>query len=91
MLSASCKTDSVKARPWGGEDKYPPPQNAKVPKGFEVVFADVEGKEMRVNVTNVLTTVPFKNVYDRFIGTVEGGFVGEETVTGVAQFEQFKV
>lgn len=92
ILCGSCKNDVVKVRPWGGEDTYPPPHNSKVPKGFEVVFSDVEGKEMRVNVTNTDVVIPYANVYDRIIGTLEGGFVGDgETWTGVAQYEQFKV
>ncbi len=35
-------------------------------------------------------TIPVKGIYDRYIGTAEGGFENE-TWTGVAEFEQFKV
>ena len=91
LLSSSCSKKSVTARPWGGEDTYPPPHSNKSPKGFEVAFADVGGKEMRVNITNADIVIPYKNVYDRYIGTLEGGFVGEDEMwTGVAQYEQFK-
>ena len=91
ILSSGCKKGDVTARPWGGEDTYPPPHNNKHPKGFEVVFADVGGKELRVNVTNAEIVIPYKNIYDRYIGTLEGGFAGEsEKWTGVASYEQFK-
>lgn len=57
-----------------------------------MVFSDVEGKEMRVNATNADVVIPYANVYDRIIGTLEGGFAGEEQIwKGVAQYEQFKV
>lgn len=92
ILSGSCEKDAVIVRPWGGEDTYPPPPNAKIPKGFEATFANIEGKQMKVNVTNADVVIPYGKVYDRIIGTLEGGFVGEEeTWTGVAQYEQFKV
>ena len=92
ILTGSCQENIVVVRPWGGEDTYPPPPNAKYPQGFEVTFADVEGKELRVNVTNVDVVIPYGKVYDRIIGTVQGGFVGESEIwTGVAQYEQFKV
>ena len=53
---------------------------------------DVGGKESKVNVTTADVTIPYKSVYDRYIGTAEGGFVGEtESLTGVAEFEEFKV
>ena len=56
------------------------------------MFADVDGREFKVNVTTADITVPYKAVYDRYIGTVEGGFVGEgEMWRGVAEYEQFKV
>ena len=46
---------------------------------------------MRVNVTNADIVIPYANVYDRYIGTLVGGFTGEsQTWTGVAQYEQFK-
>lgn len=91
IVDGSCAKGAVKARPWGGEDKYPPPHNKKVPKGFEVVFPNVEGKEFRVNVTTAEVVLPAKSFYDRFIGVVEGGFAGEsETWSGVAEYEEFK-
>ena len=47
---------------------------------------------MRVNVTNADVVIPYGKVYDRIIGTLEGGFTGEDQLwTGVAQYEQFKV
>ena len=90
VVSSSCSKDAVIARPWGGEDRYPPPQNSESPKGYEVIFADVGGKQFKVNVTIADITVPYKGVYDRYIGTAEGEFDGEK-FTGVAEFEQFKV
>ena len=92
IICGSCENGVVKVRPWGGEDRYPPPPNGKTPKGFELMFNDVLGKELRVNVTNAEVVVPYDGVYDRFIGTLEGAFVGgDERWTGVAVYEQFKV
>jgi len=90
VLTANCEDSTVVVRPWGGEDTYPPPAGAEVPDGFILTFADVEGRELRVNVTTFATPVP-NPLYNRFIGTVEGSFAGEnETFVGVASYEQFK-
>ena len=90
VLTANCEDSTVVARPWGGEDTYPPPAGAEVPDGFILTFANVGGRELRVNVTTFATPVP-NPLYNRFIGTVEGSFTGEnETFVGVASYEQFK-
>jgi len=94
ILSGSCVNgSSVLVRPWGGEDAYPPPATTANPDGFVVIFPDVEGKSMRVNVTTVAATVEFEDVYDRWLGTLEGGFVDGSggNWTGVALYEEFKV
>lgn len=93
ILSASCTNgSSVVVRPWGGEDAYPPPPVDADPDGFILKFADVQGKEMVVNVTNVVASVDYLNIYDRWVGTLEGGFTdGSGNLTGVAQYEEFKV
>lgn len=78
------------ARPWGGEDTYPPPAGTDVPDGFILTYASVEGREFRVNVTTRATPVPIP-LYNRFIGTAEASFVGgNDTWAGVASYEQFK-
>lgn len=91
ILAADCGEGTVVVRPWGdGEgDTYPPPLGEVVPAGFLVVYAYVNGEELRVNVTRELTTVPSNPVYNRFVGTAEGTF-GGETFTGVSFFEQIK-
>jgi len=89
LVSSSCNKGSVTARPFGGEDTYPPPHNNKSPKGWEIVFGDLSGQDFKVFVTVADITIPYKNVYDRYIGTAEGGFENE-TWSGVAEFEQFK-
>ena len=89
VLTANCEHSAVVARPWG-EDTYPPPAGSEVPEGFILTFADVEGRDFRVNVTTFATPVP-NPLYNRFIGTVEGSFEGgNETFIGVASYEQFK-
>jgi hypothetical protein len=90
VLTANCEDSTVVVRPWGGEDTYPPPAGSETPDGFILAFADVEGREFTVNVTNFATPVP-NPLYNRFIGTVEGSFAGgNETFVGVASYEQFK-
>lgn len=93
ILSASCVANaSVLVRPWGGEDGYPPPATDAVPEGFVVTYADVEGGALVVNVTTATAAVADGYVYDRWIGTVAGGFTdGRGNWTGVAQYEEFKV
>ncbi|KAK4546232.1 hypothetical protein LTR36_002369 [Oleoguttula mirabilis] len=92
ILTGSCSNGTVIVRPWGGEDAYPPPATAANPDGFIVTFADVEGKELVVNVTSALAAVALEYVYDRWIGTLAGGFAdGTGNWTGVAQYEEFKV
>lgn len=90
VLAANCDNSTVIVRPWGGEDTYPPPAGTETPDGFILTFADVEGRELRVNVTTHATPVPIAS-YNRFIGSAEGSFEGEsEVLTGVASYEQFK-
>ena len=93
IISASCVNgSSVVVRPWGGEDAYPPPATTANLDGFTLTFADVQGKEFVVNVTNIVATVEFATAYDRWLGTLEGGFVdGSGNWSGVAQYEEFKV
>ncbi|KAK5683567.1 hypothetical protein LTS10_005100 [Elasticomyces elasticus] len=92
MISGSCVAgESVVARPWGNETVVPlhPPTNGSAPaEGFEIIFAEVEGKEMRVNVTNVVSLTPLGAPIARWTGTMEGGFEGERVWTGVALYEE---
>ncbi|KAK5752023.1 hypothetical protein LTS12_017873 [Elasticomyces elasticus] len=92
MVSGSCVAgQSVVARPWGNETVVPlhPPTNGSAPaEGFEIIFAEVEGKEMRVNVTNVVALTPLGAPIARWTGTMEGGFEGERVWTGVALYEE---
>ncbi|KAK4919627.1 hypothetical protein LTR49_012691 [Elasticomyces elasticus] len=92
MISGSCVAgESVIARPWGNQTDVPlhPPTNGSAPaEGLEIVFAEVEGKEMRVNVTNVVALTPLGAPIARWTGTMEGGFEGERVWTGVALYEE---
>jgi hypothetical protein len=90
VLAINCENGTAIVRPWGGEDTYPPPAGSETPNGFIITFADVEGQEFTINVTTFATPVP-NPLYNRFIGTAEGSFHGEnETFVGVASYEQFK-
>jgi hypothetical protein len=56
-----------------------------------VIFPDVEGREMWVNVTLDHSVLPNDEVYGRFIGEAVGGFTGgDEVWTGISLFEEFK-
>ncbi|KAK5132436.1 hypothetical protein LTR08_009047 [Meristemomyces frigidus] len=92
IVTGSCANGSVVARPWGGEDMYPPPATTQNPDGFELRFADVEGRELVVNVTTAVTLVDFGAVYERWTGTLEGGFLdGKGHWKGLALLEEFKI
>ena len=93
ILSSSCVAGkSVVARPWGGDDTYPPGPTTGNPAGFEIVFAEVEGKEFRVNVTSVLNPINWPGYYARWLGLLDGGFTdGSGRWTGVMLDEQLNI
>ncbi|KAF2723130.1 hypothetical protein K431DRAFT_319234 [Polychaeton citri CBS 116435] len=92
IVSASCGTESAIVRPVGGDDTYPPTVTSEIPAGYSITFTDVEGKTMWINATNLATSYDGAPIYARFLGTLQGGFVGDEQVlSGVAQYEQFKM
>ncbi|KXL51403.1 hypothetical protein M433DRAFT_148870 [Acidomyces richmondensis BFW] len=90
VLSAGCTKTSVVVRP-KGTAAFPPGPNSSSPEGFTVVFGDVEGKELSIEVQNVATAVSDGHTFSRWVGTLEGRFIGEEqTFVGVAIYEEFK-
>ncbi|KAK4889006.1 hypothetical protein LTR49_028811, partial [Elasticomyces elasticus] len=87
MISGSCVAgESVVARPWSNNetaDALHPPNGpgSREADGFELVFAEVRGKEMRVNFTKSLRVTVGGPVawYHTWIRTMEGGLEGERT------------
>ncbi|TKA81672.1 hypothetical protein B0A55_01332 [Friedmanniomyces simplex] len=66
MVGGGCVAgESVVVRPWGGDAAYPPLTTSADPERFELVFAEVEGREMRVNVKNSIATVKVPGLYNR--------------------------
>jgi len=76
----------------GGENMGLLPKTIAGPDGCILKSANVEGKDLVVNVTNTVVSIDYLSVYDRWIGTLEGGFTdGSANETGVAQYEESKV
>jgi hypothetical protein len=59
---------------------------------FQTYYDVEDGKDLVVNVTSQAIALAGLNVYDRWVGRLEGRFGNDtETLTGVASYEEFKV
>ncbi|ROV86957.1 hypothetical protein VSDG_10116 [Cytospora chrysosperma] len=88
VLEASCTSQAVVARPWGANSTYPPTVTTGPMQGLEINFDLGDGKTLVANVTTGTILIETTG-YIRTIGTVEGGFEGEDLYTGRALFEEF--
>jgi hypothetical protein len=84
---SGCGNASVKVRPWGGDDVYPPVPTASVPKGFTMEFQLTQGL-FTANFTTGLEIVS-SSAYNRFVGPVTGGFQNGKPLKGLGLCEQF--
>lgn len=90
VLESSCSATSVLVRPWGANDAYPPVLFSAPAQGVLVTFELDDGTKF---VANITTGLPIISVllYNRMLGTVEGGVEGGEVYTGRALFEDFQL
>ncbi|KAH8816911.1 hypothetical protein F5884DRAFT_239232 [Xylogone sp. PMI_703] len=94
ILTASCKSGSIKVRPTGANDEYPPKPGNPPPGGFAIeIEIDEHGKQtLQANVTLMTTVVDGETLYYRMLGGMKGrvGKHGPE-LTGPALYEQFAI
>jgi hypothetical protein len=94
IVAGSCKLTSIKVRPSGATDPYPPSLAGPSPSGnfnIHIDFGD-EGTmiiDVTPSVEIVVVPGPVGETYDRWTGKLKGGIVGKETYTGTAFYEQF--
>ena len=89
ILLSGC--NDVMARPIGVNSTYPSTQSSGNPGGFHVEFdLGVEGI-LTVDVKPHFIVVQALEVFTRWVGSVTGGIVGQETYTGAALFEEFRL
>ncbi|KAH6985119.1 hypothetical protein EDB80DRAFT_822716 [Ilyonectria destructans] len=89
-LQASCSTDSVKVRPIGKNNEYPPVPETGVPGGMTMRFDLGKQGSLVANVTTQLVVYDV-GFYQRYIGPIVGGIEGGKQYEGKALFEAFKL
>ena len=86
ILSLGCALGSSTVRPWGTNAVYPPTPTSGTPEGLLITFDLGSQGTFVANVTTALTALN-EGIYQRYVGTVTGGFEGGETYTGTTFFE----
>lgn len=88
IVAGNCNSGSLRVRPFGGDDTYPPLATSSNPNGYSISYDLGERGILNVNFTIGLNPLTLPN-YHRFIGKLEGGILGEEKFEGRALCEQF--
>jgi hypothetical protein len=92
VITESCQPGSVKVRPSGVNDEYPPTASSGNPGGFTVNMHLGVGETLNVNVTAVQVVLDGAPLYARWVGTMVGSVNGGAAITdGVALFEEFRM
>jgi hypothetical protein len=91
IIASSCGLRSIKVRPWGGDDTYPPTTGNGLPAGFGIKVDLGRGQSASFNVTISEVGLAFPPTYAKFIGGVEAVVDGKSYKNGTALFEQFKL
>ena len=89
ILLSDC--NGVVARPIGANSTYPPTQSSGNPGGFYVEFDLGAEGILALDLTPNFIVVQALEVFTRWVGSVRGGIVGQETYTGPALFEEFRL
>jgi hypothetical protein len=94
IVAGSCKLTSIKVRPSGATDPYPPSLAGPSPSGNFYIHIDLgdEGTmviDVTPSVEIVVVPGSIGEIYNRWTGKLKGGIVGKETYTGTALYEQF--
>jgi hypothetical protein len=93
-MLGSCTSNSIKVRPSGAGDPYPPSLVGQSPSGNFHINIDLgdEGT-MVIDVTPSveIAVVPGQigEIYNRWMGKLKGGISGKESYAGTALYEQF--
>ena len=88
---SSCDAGSIKVRPSGVNNTYPPTISTGNPGGFTIEIDLGREGSLHVDVTATAVASPALNLYTEWIGTVNGSVNGGEQLSGVALFEMFKL
>lgn len=91
IVTACCQAGSIKVRPTGVNDDYPPKVNSGNPGGFIVNLKLDAGGYLNVNVTNEQVILDGAPLYARWAGRLIGSVNGDPAIGGVAVLEQFKM
>jgi hypothetical protein len=89
ILFSGCA--GVVARPIGANSTYPPTQSSGNPGGFHVEFDLGAEGILAVDITPNFILVQALEVFTRWVGSVAGGIVGQETYEGAALLEEFRL
>jgi hypothetical protein len=89
VLFSGC--NNVTARPTGVNSTYPPKQSSGNPGGFHVEFDLGEEGILVVDIKPNLIIVQALEVFARWVGSMTGGIVGQETYNGAVLFEEFRL
>jgi len=89
ILLSGC--NDVIARPMGINSTYPPTQSSGNPGGFHVEFDLGPEGILAVDIKPNFIVIQALEVFTRWVGSVTGGIVGQETYTGAALFEEFRL
>lgn len=90
VLTETCAPGSIKVRPHGGDETFPPRLAGGWPTGY-VVDVDL-GLEGTLNATFTSNYhVQDSSAYIQFAGTLNGSINGGEMMAGAAICEQFKL
>lgn len=88
VITGTCAIPSIKVRPTGPTDTYPPPSTSTASGNFHIEI-DLGGEGMMtLDLASKYHTVA-AGVYDRWTGKLTGGIKGKESYTGTALYEQF--
>ena len=92
IIASSCSVSSLKVRPAGGDDQYPPSVNGGDPTGFTIWMDLGDAGALDVNVTIGTVTSDGGPNYKRWTGSLTGQVCCGEVMTGgVALLEQFRM
>lgn len=94
IVAGSCKSTSIKVRPSGAGDPYPPSLAGQSPSGnfhIDIDLGDEGTMVVDVTPSTEIVVVPGQigEIYDRWTGKLKGGIVGKKSYTGTALYEQF--
>jgi len=92
IIVSSCAAGSIKVRPTGSNNQYPPTLSSGLPSGFNITI-DLGHKgtmDVQVAVGAIALSAP-GDLYTEWVGTLTGSVNGGSELSGVASLEMFKL